>query len=239
VNRSGEAIGKTRLAHDVRRRLLDLVARDRLAPGDPLPSERELMASLSVGRPAVREAMQALEAAGLIEIRHGERARIAEPSVGRLLDQVAEAMRHLLLHSPASLENLKDARLTFETEMARRAAARHAAADLDRLEAWVAAQEAALPDTAAFRSFDGAFHREIAAISGNPIWPAVSDAVFRWLKDFHVELVTVPGRESLTVAEHRDIIAAIRTRRPDRAAAAMAQHLNRANALYRQSEVVS
>jgi DNA-binding FadR family transcriptional regulator len=230
---------RRKLSTDIRQRLLDLIARDRLSPGDPLPSERELMQSLAVGRPAVREAMQALQAAGLIEIRHGERARIAEPSVGRMFDQVGEAMRHLLLHSPASLENLKDARLTFETEMARLAAVRHSAADLERLEAWVSAQQAAQADLPAFRALDGAFHREIAAISGNPIWAALSDAVFRWLRDFHVQLVEAPGREALTLAEHRDIVAALRTRRPERAAAAMAQHLNRANALYRQTEVVS
>lgn len=123
--------------------------------------------------------------------------------------------------------------------MARRAAARPAAADLDRLEVGVAAQEAALPGTAAFRSFDGVFRREIAATGGNPIWPAVSDAVFRRPKDVRAERVTGPGRESRTVSEHRDISAAIRTRRPDRAAAAVAQHPNRANPLYRPSEVVS
>jgi DNA-binding FadR family transcriptional regulator len=165
VNRSGEAIGTTKRAHGMRRRRLDLVARDRLAPGDRLPSGRE--------------------------------------------------------------------------RMARRAAARPAAADLDRLEVAVAAQAAALPGTAAFYRCDGVFRREIAAVSGNPIWPAVSDAVFRRRKDVRAERVTGPGRESRTVSEHRDISAAIRTRRPDRAAAAVAQHPNRANALYRPSEVVS
>ena len=46
-----------------------------LKPGDALPSERALMDSLKVGRPAIREAMQSLEQTGLIQIRHGERAR--------------------------------------------------------------------------------------------------------------------------------------------------------------------
>jgi DNA-binding FadR family transcriptional regulator len=165
VNRSGEAIGTTKPAHGMCRRRLDPVARDRLAPGDRLPSGRE--------------------------------------------------------------------------RKARRAAARPAAADLDRLEVGVTAQAAALPGTAAFRSFDGAFRREIAATVGNPIWPAVSDAVFRRRKDVRAERVTGPGCESRTVAERRDISAAIRTRRPDRTAAAVAQHPNRANALCRPSEVVS
>lgn len=227
-------IQKRKLGEEVRLRLLAQIERGELRPGDALPSERELMESLGVGRPAVREAMQALEGAGLIEIRHGERARVAEPSVGRMVDQLSVTMKHLLVHSNASLENLKDARVTFECEMARIAARRHSAADLERLEETVARQEAALGEPAQFRRLDGQFHREIAAISGNPIWSALSDGLFRWLNDFHVDLVSVPGKENLTLAEHRGIIAAIRSGDAGRAGAAMADHLTRANELYRR-----
>lgn len=227
-------IQKRKLGEEVRLRLLAQIERGELRPGDALPSERELMESLGVGRPAVREAMQALEGAGLIAIRHGERARVAEPSVGRMVDQLSVTMKHLLVHSNASLENLKDARVTFEVEMARIAARRHAVADLDRLSDTVTRQEAALGDPATFRRLDGQFHRDIAAISGNPIWSALSDGLFRWLNDFHVDLVSVPGKENLTLAEHRGIIAAIRSGDPARAGAAMADHLTRANDLYRR-----
>ncbi len=228
-------IQKRKLGEEVRLRLLAQIERGELRPGDALPSERELMETLQVGRPAVREAMQALEGAGLIEIRHGERARVSEPSVGRMVDQLSVTMKHLLVHSYASLENLKDARVTFECEMARIAARRHSAGDIERLEEVVARQEAAQGDSAAFRRLDGQFHREIAAISGNPIWSALSDGLFRWLNDFHVELVSVPGKENLTVAEHRGIIAAIRGGDGARAGAAMADHLTRANDLYRRA----
>lgn len=228
-------IQKRKLSEDVRLRLLDLIESGEALPGDTLPSERELMESLGVGRPAIREAMQALERTGLIEIRHGERARVAEPSLGRMVDQVSETMKHLLVHSTASLENLKEARVTFEMEMARIAARRHAASDLARLEQTVEAQAAAQDSILRFRLLDGQFHREIAAISGNPIWTALSDALFRWLNDFHVDLVSVPGLEQVTLAEHRAIIGAIATGNPDVAATAMSDHLNRANELYRQA----
>lgn len=230
-------IPKRKLSEAVRLRLLDLIKSGQARPGDVLPSERELMESLGVGRPAIREAMQALEQAGLIEIRHGERARVAEPSLGRMVEQVSETMKHILAHSPASLENLKEARLSFEMEIARIAARRHAAGDLDRLEEAVAAQARAIDDPPRFRALDGRFHREIAAISGNPIWSALSDALFGWLADFHVDLVSVPGLEQLTLREHRGIIEAIRSGHPDRAAEAMADHLTRANELYRKSNL--
>jgi GntR family transcriptional regulator, sialic acid-inducible nan operon repressor len=232
----GTPIQKRKLADDVRERLMEMIESGELAPGDVLPSERELMEGLGVGRPAIREAMQALERAGLIQIRHGERARVAEPSIGRMMDQMSDSMKHLLVHSAASLENLKDARLTFELEMARRAAERHAPADIAVLTGTVDEQEAAVGTLAAFRLLDGRFHREIAALSGNPIWPTLSDALFRWLNDFHVDLVSVPGKERLTVAEHRGIIKAIATGDPEAAAQAMRDHLTRASDLYRKPD---
>jgi GntR family transcriptional regulator, sialic acid-inducible nan operon repressor len=218
----------------VRRTLTDLIGQGTLRPGDALPSERELMARLGSGRPAIREAMQDLERSGVIVIRHGGRARVAEPAVGRMVDQVSEAMRHLLSHSPASLENLKEARATFEAEMARQAARKHSVQDIERLEDILAEQTGAKQDGARFRALDGRFHREIAGISGNPIWLAVSDGMFRWLSDFHVALVSFPGLETLTLTEHRGILDAIRAGSPDQAAQAMSEHLIRANALYRQ-----
>ena len=110
------------------------------------------MERLGVGRPAIREAMQSLETIGLIEIRHGERARVAEPSIGRMVDQISDTMKHILSHSPASLENLKEARATFEKEIARIAARRRSDTDIARLEEIVAEQGGAIGDPAKFRS---------------------------------------------------------------------------------------
>jgi DNA-binding FadR family transcriptional regulator len=228
---------RQKLSDEVRRGLLDLIKSGAVGLGQSLPSERELMVQFGVGRPAIREAMQSLETLGLIEIRHGGRARVSEPSVGRMVDQISETMKHLLANSPASLENLKEARATFEREMARIAARRRSSADLDRLSEILAEQLLAADDPVRFRMLDGFFHSEIARISGNPIFSALIDALFRWLSDFHVDLVSVPGLEQLTLAEHREIVAAITRADAEGAARAMGDHLMRANELYRQSHL--
>ena len=116
--------------------------------------------------------------------------------------------------------------------MARLAARRHSAQEIERLQDIVAEQAQTVGDAARFRMLDGRFHREVAGISGNPIWAALADALFRWLTDFHVDLVAVPGLEHLTLQEHRLIVATIASGQPDKAAAAMTDHLTRANALY-------
>ncbi len=229
---------RSKLSHGVREKILALIKNGALAPGDPLPSERELMNSLRIGRPAIREALQSLQSQGLVEIRHGERARVSLPSMARMADQMAETMRHLLTHSPASLEHLKEARATFEMEMARIAARTHAQSDIDRIRLVLQSQEEARSEPRRFLEIDGQFHREIASVSGNPIFTALCEAIFRWLTDFHMDLVHVPGLEQLTLDEHAAILAAIEAQDPAQAAKAMADHLYRANMLYHRAHLM-
>ncbi len=93
-------------------------------------------------------------------------------------------------------------------------------------------QEAARDDSQRFLQIDGQFHREIANISGNPIFASLSKSLFNWLAEFHVSLVRHPGLEDLTIAEHRGILKAIVDRDPAASSKAMGDHLYRGNALY-------
>ncbi len=228
---------RQKLSAPVRDALLDMIRNGTVAVGETLPSERELMERLGVGRPAIREAMQSLAGAGLIEIRHGGRARVAAPSIGRMVDRISDTMKHILANSPASLEHLKEARALFECEMARIAASVRGPTHIARLEAIIFDMERAIDGPADFRAADGRFHQEIAAMSGNPIYGAMIGALFGWLTDFHADLVAVPGLERLTLAEHREILEAIARGDAAGSAAAMADHLLRVNALYRQSNL--
>jgi DNA-binding FadR family transcriptional regulator len=232
-------IQRKKLADSVQERLLSMIKNGDLAPGDPLSSERELMASFAVGRPAIREALQNLQRMGLVEIRHGERARVAIPSFGHMVGQISETMHHLLTHSSASLEHLKEARATFEMEMARIAARRRKIVDVKRLRSIVVTQAGFANDQPRFLEWDGKLHKEIASISGNPIFASLSEALFGWLTHFHSQLVRSPGQENLTLAEHREIISAIAEGDAEGAAKAMGDHLSRANRLYQRVKPVS
>ena len=120
--------------------------------------------------------------------------------------------------------------------MVRIAAAKASDEDIAALCARLDDHYASLQDLARFLEMDKLFHRQIAAVSGNPIYTAVSQAVFEWLEEFHVELVRLPGAEKITLEEHGAIFEAVAARDPERAAAAMERHLTRANDLYRQYE---
>lgn len=240
---ASEPIRRRKLSHEVLDRLLTRITRGELAAGDHLPSERDLMTLYGVGRPAVREALQALERMGFLTITHGERARIVAPTARTMIDQVALSARHFLSTSPTSLEHLKDARVFFETGMVRLAAERATEADVDLLRNRLSEHAAVAHATVSsgqhrdeFLQKDMAFHRQIAAISGNAIYVALCEAMFEWLAEFHSGLVRVHGAESLTITEHTTILERIAAGDAAGAAAAMTAHLTRANALYRQFE---
>lgn len=230
-------IRKRKLSHDVEERLLGLVEGGDLKPGDTLPSERQLMEAYGVGRPAIREALQNLQRMGLIEIRHGERPRVAQPSMDGVFGPLGKTVRHMLSHSESNLKHLKEARATFEMEMARIAAKQRTAPDIAMIEAVLRKQGEAVSDHHRFLEHDGEFHVAIARISGNPIFVSLCEALFDWLAHFHIDLVSRPGLEGLTLAEHREVLEAIRRGDPDAAAKAMSDHLYRANRLYHKKHL--
>lgn len=230
-----EPIARRKLSDDVEQRLLQLIKSQNLRPGDTLPSERQLMADYGVGRPAIREGMQALKRMGVVEIRHGERPRVAEPSFDAVAEQLQETMRHLLAHSEPTMNHMKDARAVFEAQMARQAAKNRTDVDVENLKQILKQQTAAKKNTRRFVELDGEFHRAIAAISGNPIFATLSHAIFTWLSEFRGDLVHKRGREGLTLKEHQGILNAIERHDGEAAANLMADHINRANKLYQQA----
>lgn len=233
--RRPQPIQRRKLYQDVMQRIVQMIRGDGYAVGDQLPSERDLMDYFAVGRPAVREALQNLEWMGLITISHGERARIAQPSFGVLLDTVALTTSHILTNSDRSLDELKQARLLFEVQMVRIAVQKAGPDDIARLRQRHEDHRASLGDTARFLQCDMMFHREIATITGNALFSALSEAMIGWLGEFYQELVRVEGAEHVTLAEHQSIVEALAANDAEAAERTMTDHLTRASALYRQA----
>ncbi|WP_426504868.1 FadR/GntR family transcriptional regulator [Dactylosporangium sp. McL0621] len=76
-------------ALEVQDEVKELIVRRRLSAGDPLPTESELVEELGVGRNAVREALKALQAVGIVDIRHGFGMFVGRMSLIGLVDELA------------------------------------------------------------------------------------------------------------------------------------------------------
>jgi len=227
-----EPIVRRKLSDEVFDRLKGMIVSGELAPGDAMPAERDLMARFGVGRPAIREAMQALAGMGLIAISHGERARVLAMTPQSVVRQVDRAAEIMLSTSPAALDHLKEARILFERGVVRQAAERAQDADIAALGALLDAQRAVLGRPDAFIAADMQFHTRITAICGNPILTAVSHSMLGWLKQYHTELLIWSGRENVTLVEHQELLDALAARDPEAAEAALVRHLERSRELY-------
>lgn len=236
MHMNNEPIQRRKIYQEVVDRLVQRIRAGEWKPGDQLPSERDLMDAYGVGRPAVREALQDLARSGIVEITHGERARVVMPTADQLIEQVADGAQHLLRMEPGMLDHLKDARVFLEAGLCKIAAQKATAEDKARLLARWEDHQAALHQMELFLHRDMLFHREIATISGNPIFPAIVEALFNWAGEYYQNIVRAPGSEQLTLSEHRRIYEAIATGDGDGAAQAMRDHLLRANVLYQNPQ---
>ncbi len=227
-----EPIVRRKLSDEVFDRLENMITSGELKPGDEMPSERVLMERFGVGRPAIREAMQSLAKMGLVSISHGERAKVLKLTARSIFQQVDSTAKIMLAQSIDTLEHLKSARIFFERGIAREAAQKATAQDIEELKAIIARQRQALGNADVFISADMEFHIRIAKISGNPIFIAVSEAMLAWLREYHIHMLIWTGKEKHTLSEHEEIVEHLANQNADEAEAAMLRHLERSRALY-------
>lgn len=233
---SEDRIVRRKLSDLVLERLTAMVLSGELKPGDTVPSERDLMARFGVGRPAVREALQAMQMRGLITIVHGERSRV-NPLTAEIALHQADTMAQVILSTaPEALDHLKDVRRMFESGMVRIAALKATESDIAELRGLIQRQRAALGDASAFIACDIAFHRCIAGISGNPILRAVSEAMLNWVFRYHNDLLHWSGREEVTLGDHLRIVDRIEAKDAEGAVAAMLGHLDRSTGVIQHSQ---
>ena len=233
--KTAEKIVKLKLSEQVLERLREMIRVGELKPGDFMPSERVLMKRFSVGRPAVREALQSMHTQGLITISHGERSRVNDLSANLVLDQSDNVANILLDAVPANLEHLKEARRMFELGIVRAAAEKATAEDVDRLRDLLARQESFMSGELDVRNFieaDMAFHTGIADVLGNPVITAASSAMLRWLQEYHTALLHWSDNEKVTLGEHARIIERIAANDVQGAVDVMRSHLDRSREMY-------
>ncbi|PPK98364.1 DNA-binding FadR family transcriptional regulator [Kineococcus xinjiangensis] len=207
-------------------RLLQTIRLGLVPPGDRLPAERDLALQLGVSRATLRDALAALHAAGWVEARRGRTGGTfvrdsPPPSAGTAPAPTAE-----------EVEDVLALRWVVEVGAVEVAARRELrAAERRELDGHLRVAESA--DARDYRRCDSRLHLALAEASGSPsLVAAVADARTRLnaLLD-RIPLLSVNLQHSN--AQHRSIVAAVLAADPERARAAMVEHVEGSAALLR------
>lgn len=196
------------------------------APGEKLPTERELVEEFGVGRSIVRQALSKLNAEGLAVSRQGAGVFALSPvqtdeAVGFFSGQLSSVIDAAKAH---------EIRMSVEIGAARLAAQRCSPAQKVDLHARFHDLKMKIEAGESFFSEDAAFHLAVAEASQNSDivdfliligQTAVSNAPFNNAKEILVSY------EYEVLEEHQEIMLAIINGEPDRAADAMERHLSR------------
>lgn len=214
------------LALELVESLGDRIRDGRLAPGDKLPTEAQIMAAYGVSRTVVREALSKLQAAGQVRTRHG---------IGTFVMGAGEAAPFRI--SPDQLATLQDViamlelRIGLETEAAALAAQRRDDANLREMRAALDDFGAAVQAGRDAVAADVRFHLEVARATQNPHFAELMAAlgagmIPRARLDAPVPM-TEERREYLrrVNGEHESIFDAIASHDAEAARAAMRTHL--------------
>ena len=153
------------LSAQVARHLLALVQRERLRPGDTVPSEVQIGLDLKVSRGSVREAYRSLAALGILEIEGGRRPRLRaiDPHV------LAQVFDYALNTAQVSIAHVIETRRAIELQTAQLAARYATPAQRQALRELVTQMRSAGSDHARRVACDTAIHTIIAEASGNPL----------------------------------------------------------------------
>jgi GntR family transcriptional repressor for pyruvate dehydrogenase complex len=216
-----------------RRKVYELVADQlvreitdrRLKPGDPIPAERQLAETLSVGRSSIREALRMLESRGLISsIGHGAF------TVAEYGNPLNVSLALLVEMRDGDLRELFEVRKILEVEMAGLAAERRSEEDIERMRAAIETMDAGIGSAERYIAGDLEFHQAVVAATGNRIARSMMEAIRDVMRRGLLSVYAIPGSPERSMAQHRQILEAVEAGRPDEARERVREHLLRVEA---------
>ena len=203
-----EPVRKQVIAEEITSRLLSLIQERQLGPGDRLPSERELAASMEVSRPSLREALRALSLMNVIETRQGDGTYVSSLEPGLLV----EHLDFVLSLDRSAMHHLFEVRRIVEVGIAEIAARRATDAQIALLEDLLLKASGSTPDAEAFLQVDLEIHDLIASAADNPLLSRIMSSLSRLGLASRQHTGAQRRVREQSLADHTAIVEAIKAR---------------------------
>ncbi|BBI33735.1 FadR/GntR family transcriptional regulator [Cohnella abietis] len=211
---------------EIKDQLHRMIVDGKLKVGDKLPSTKEMSESFGVGRSTTREALSALKAMGLIEIRQGGGCRVIRNTASEITLPELDSLRM----NRETLLELLEARQALEVSNATVAARKRTDDDLSEFKALIEAMERSVGHDMEGERTDLLFHLTLAKATHNSIMVRLFESIANQLETAIKEIRRVELYSNQQVAqrlylEHSAIYEAVRNQDPELAGQTMKQHL--------------
>jgi GntR family transcriptional repressor for pyruvate dehydrogenase complex len=205
----------------VAQQLIRLVQND-LKEGDRLPSERDLMSQLGVGRSSLREALRSLAMMGLVETRTGEGTFVT----ANRSSIFQKPLEWGIFHGDKSLKDVMEARALLEVAMLELAVDRVTDSELDRMEEAVTKMEKTEPpDLEDFLEADLEFHVLLAEATRNDVLHDTVNLIHRIIAEEKSHSINTIEDYRKSARYHRKILESVREKDISAAKREMAEHM--------------
>ena len=186
--------------------------------GDRLPPERTMAAQARISRASVRQGLTALQAKGVVEVRHGDGAYLVRPIRDAESVETLLAQRH-------RLPEVMEARSALEIELARLAAIRRTPTDMEGIDDALRHMAAEIGAGAHGLDGDARFHQAVTDAAHNRVMGELMAHIAWSIAEVRRSSLHAQDRRIASLNQHRAIAEAIRARDPEGAMRAARTHL--------------
>ncbi len=217
------ALARPQRSEEITKRIIDLIIERALPPGSPMPTELSLMEDIGVSRNSIREAIKALQALGIVEIRHGYGTFVGTAGSESLQTWLLFRTRTRGASDAGRLRDLLEVREMIETELTSRVARDHRPELIEELEDRVARMRRKGPDAALA---DREFHDLICAEAGFDLARELTGLFWDVYQVAEGELGGPVSSPVSTAKRHQAIVDALVLRDAEAAAEAVHRHFD-------------
>ncbi len=210
----------TRIYEKVVEKLKESISSGEILPGDPLPSERQLMDNFGVSRSSLREAFRVMELLGLIESVPGKGRFVRYPK------SVAEDEKNIRLEDSAVLE-LMEARRVLDPAIAAASAMRATSSDLTKILRVLTSTEKRLGEPRMRAQADFDFHLALAEATHNFVFVNITRMNFDLIMATHDKIYNLLEDKDAFLREHRLMYEAILDHDVELAREMASKHIDR------------
>ena len=217
---SSRKFGRPVLSKLVQDYIREYIVGHGLSSGDALPPEGQIAEDLGISRNSVHEAVRALEALGVLEVRHGNGIFVRSLN----FDAVLNILSYNLLFEPSTLLALLHIRKLLECGIMPEVVRRISAEDLEECRHVLDKWESNLADGTSMFNEERSFHQKLYRVAENPLLTDFLDIFWNAYRNAEAKVLSA-GRPGPSIfRHHKRILQAVEAKDANLAQSLMSEH---------------